>query len=98
VAAGPRLWPATVGFAAAVCLIVFYATGGLSPETMVPTEMALTIAAGLALAAAAVTVRGGRPAHGLWPMLLLLAFAALSAVSIVWSVQPDESWRDAGRL
>ncbi len=95
---GPRLWPATVGFAAAICVIVFYATGGLSLEAMVPTEMALTIASGLALAGAALTLRAGRPAYGLWPVLLLGAFAALSAVSIVWSVQPDESWRDAGRL
>ena len=97
-AAGPRLWPATIGVAGVLCLIVFYATGGLSLETMVPTEMALTIASGLALAGAAVTVRGGRPAFGLWPVLLLLAFAAFSALSIVWSFQPDESWRDAGRL
>jgi hypothetical protein len=97
-AAGPRLWPWTVGFAAGLCLIVFYATGGLRLETMVRTEIALTIAAGLVLAGAALTVRGGRPAYGLWPVLALLAFAVLGAVSIIWSVQPDESWRDAGRM
>ncbi len=31
-------------------------------------------------------------------MGLLLAFAALTALSVVWSVQPDGSWQDAGRL
>ncbi len=60
--------------------------------------MALTIGSGLLLGVAALAARGGRPAYGLWPVLLLSAFAALSAISIVWSVQPDESWRDAGRL
>ncbi len=91
-------WLATLLLTALLCLITFYATGGLNPETMTRTEIALTIGAGVALAAAALVVRGGRPAYGLWPVLLLGVFAALSAISIVWSVQPDESWRDAGRL
>jgi hypothetical protein len=29
---------------------------------------------------------------------LLLGLAALTALSVVWSVQPDESWQDAGRM
>lgn len=100
IAAGHRrgLWLGTLLIAALLCLITFYATGGLNPETMTRTEIALTIGAGLALAGAVLAVRGGRPAYGLAPALLLGAFAALSAISIVWSVQPDESWRDAGRL
>jgi hypothetical protein len=28
----------------------------------------------------------------------MLGFAALTALSVVWSVQPDESWQDAGRV
>ena len=31
-------------------------------------------------------------------MTLLFAFAALTALSVAWSVQPDSSWQDAGRL
>ena len=31
-------------------------------------------------------------------MALLLAFTALTALSVVWSVQPDDSWQDAGRM
>ena len=42
--------------------------------------------------------RAGARAYGLWPLGLLLAFTALSGVSIVWSVQPDASWQDSGRL
>jgi O-antigen ligase len=92
------LWLGTLLFALLLCVITFYAKGRLDLETMTRTEMALTIGSGLLLGVAALAARGGRPAYGLWPVLLLGAFAALSAISIVWSVQPDESWRDAGRL
>jgi O-antigen ligase len=39
-----------------------------------------------------------RPLYGLWSVVLLLAFAVLSAVSVAWSVEPDASWQDAARL
>lgn len=85
-------------FAALLCALSFYAKGGLNLETTTSTEIALTIAAGIVMAAGALMLRARTPAYGLWPSLLLLAFALLSAISIVWSVQPDASWRDAGRL
>jgi O-antigen ligase len=84
--------------AGAICFITFYAKGGLSPETMTVTEMALTSAAAVAVAVA-VLLGPARPrGYGLWSLGLLLAFSALTAVSVVWSVQPDESWQDAGRM
>jgi O-antigen ligase len=42
--------------------------------------------------------RGARPMYGLASVLLLFAFAALSVLSVAWSVEPDASWQDAGRL
>jgi O-antigen ligase len=42
--------------------------------------------------------RFGQPTYGLWSVGLLLALAALSALSVVWSVKPDSSWEDAARL
>ncbi|MGO9488762.1 MAG: O-antigen ligase family protein [Solirubrobacteraceae bacterium] len=95
---GLRLWPSTLLFAGLLCLLSFYDKGGLSLESITTTEIALTIGAGIVLAAAALVLTRGTPAFGLWPSLLLLAFALLSALSIVWSVQPDASWRDADRL
>jgi hypothetical protein len=92
------LWPATLGLAGVLCLLTFYASGGLELESMTNTEMGLTIASAVLLAGASLTMRLPQRADGLGPALLLLAFALLSAVSIVWSVQPDGSWRDAGRL
>jgi len=38
---------------------------------------------------------GGR-VYGLWPVGLLLAFTALTALSTIWSVAPDDSFRTRG--
>jgi O-antigen ligase len=65
---------------------------------MTTTEMALTLGAGLTVAGAVVLAPAGRGAYGLWPVGLLLAFTALSALSVVWSVQPEDSFKDAGRM
>ncbi len=88
----------TVLVAGALCLVTFLAGGGLNLDTLAPVEMALTLGCGVAIAAALLLAPAGRPAYGAWPVGLLLALAALSAVSVVWSVQPDGSWQDAGRL
>jgi O-antigen ligase len=97
------LWWPTLLTAGVACFVTFLAKGGLNLESMTTTEMALTIAAGLAVATAVVFTPAVRslvegPKYGLWPVGLLLAFAAMSGLSVVWSVQPDASWQDAGRL
>ncbi len=98
--AGARhgLWWPTLLIAAIFCFITFYAKGGLNLESMTTTEMALTLGAGLVVAAAVILAPSGARAYGLWPVGLLLAFTVLTALSIVWSVQPDHSWQDSGRL
>ncbi len=96
------LWWPTLLVAAVVCGVTFYAKGGLNfefnLEPVTTTEIALTLAAGIVVAAAVLLTPAGRPVYGLWPVGLLLAFTALTAVSVVWSVQPDNSWQDAGRM
>jgi cytochrome c-type biogenesis protein CcmH/NrfG len=92
------LWWPTLLIAAIFCLITFYAKGGLNLESMVSTEMALTIGAGVLIAACLLLAAPGMRAYGAWPAGLLLAFTVLTAVSIVWSVQPDHSWQDSGRM
>jgi hypothetical protein len=100
--ANAMLWP-TLLTAGAACLVTFLAKGGLNLESMTVTEIMLTLAAGLASAVAIVLTPTARsllegPKYGLWPVALLIAFTALSGLSVVWSVQPDVSWQDAGRL
>jgi hypothetical protein len=92
------LWWLTLLLAGGLCLITFYAKGGLTLESMTATEMALTLAAGLMVAAAVVMARSEQRSYGLWSAGLLIAFTLLTAASVIWSVQPGASWRDSGRM
>ncbi len=97
------LWWVTLLTAGVACLITFLAKGGLNLDSMTTTEIVLTLASGVAVAVAVVLTPATRslvegPKYGLWPAALLIAFTALSGLSVVWSVQPDASWQDAGRL
>jgi O-antigen ligase/tetratricopeptide (TPR) repeat protein len=97
------LWWPTLLTAGVACLATFLAHGGLNLESMTTTEIALTLISGVAIAGAVVLTPATRslvegPKYGLWPLGLLIAFTALSGLSVVWSVQPDASWQDAGRL
>ncbi len=92
------LWWPTLAIAATFCLIAFQAKGGLNLESITSTEMALTIGAGVLIAVCVLIAAPGGRVYGAWPVGLLLAFTALTALSIVWSVQPDHSWQDSGRL
>jgi O-Antigen ligase len=91
------LWWPTILVAAIICFVTFLAGGGLHLGPMTTVEIALTIGAGL-IVAATVLLAPAREAHGLWSVGLLLAFTALTALSVVWSVQPDQSFKDAGRM
>jgi O-Antigen ligase len=84
--------------AAILSVIAFAAGGGLTLSRMTTVEIALTLGTGVVVVGAILLTPAGRRVFGLWPMALLLAFAALSALSVVWSVQPDDSWQDAGRM
>ena len=93
------MWLLTLLSAAIFCFITFYAGGGLPPVQQATTmEIVLTLGCGAIVAAAVILTPRGRHVYGLWPVGLLLAFAALSALSVVWSVQPDASWQNAGLM
>jgi hypothetical protein len=94
--AGALWWP-TLLIAGVLCFVTFYAKGGLNLEAMTVTEMALTLGAGV-LVAGAVVIGPRSPGYGLWSVGLLLALTALTALSVVWSVAPDASWQDSGRM
>ncbi len=92
------LWWLTLLVAGLVCFITFYAKGGLNLESMTSTEIVLTLLAAALAAGAIVAARRRERVYGAWSLGLLLAFACLTTVSVVWSVQPDDSWHDAGRM
>ena len=93
------MWWATLTGAAIFCFITFFAGGGLPPvQQATTTEIILTLGCGVIVAGAVILTPRGRRVYGLWPVGLLLVFAALSALSVVWSVQPDASWQNAGLM
>jgi hypothetical protein len=89
---------AIVGVAGLLCLATFLAGGGLNLATMTTLELILTLLAGAILAGVAVLLPSGARSYGAWPIALLLAFTALTGLSVAWSVAPDASWQDAGRM
>ena len=95
IASGP-LW--VVLLAGLLCFVTFYAKGGLSLESMTTGEIVLTLAGGALTAAAVVLLARRMRGYGIWSVGLLLAFSALTAISVVWSVAPAASWQDAGRM
>jgi O-antigen ligase len=93
------LWLLTLLSAAIFCFITFFAGGGLPPvQQATTTEIILTLGCGAIVAGAVLLTPPGRRVYGLWSVGLLLAFAALTALSVVWSVQPDASWQNAGLM
>ncbi|HEX3518476.1 MAG TPA: O-antigen ligase family protein [Solirubrobacteraceae bacterium] len=96
--AGRGLWWPTLLVGGLVCFIVFYAKGGLNLESMTHTEIALTLVSAAAAALAIGFAPSQTRLYGAWSLGLLLAFTFLTALSVVWSVQPDDSWHDAGRM
>jgi hypothetical protein len=90
-------WP-TVLIAGVLCFLAFVAGGGLNLSDMTTVEIVLSIGSGLIVAGVAVFGPARERAYGGWAVGLLFAFAALTALSVVWSVQPDDSFKDAGRM
>jgi tetratricopeptide (TPR) repeat protein len=91
----------TLGVAAGLCALVFYAKGGwnpINPRPMTALEMTLTLAGGATIAGVVLFAVPGQPLYGGWAVGLLLALTALTALSVVWSVQPDESWQETARM
>jgi len=95
---GSALWWPTLLAAGVLCFVAFLAGGGLNLAHMTAVEMAITISAGLLVAGTVLFARVSPRPYGTWATALLVAFTALTTLSVVWSVQPDYSWQDAGRM
>jgi O-Antigen ligase len=85
-----------LALAAGLALVAFVTAGGvdLGPDTWV--EIVLLVIA-VALGIAVLLYGAPAPAWGATTLLLFVALAVLTAVSISWSVQPDNSWQEANR-
>ena len=91
-------WLPALLIAAVLCWVAFLAKGGLNLAHLTTVEIALTIGSAVVAGVAVLLTPAATPAHGAWSLGLLIALCGLTAASIVWSVQPDNSWQDAGRM
>ena len=89
---------ATLAVAGLLCFATFLAGGGLNLAPMTTIELVFTLIAGALVAVVLALASAGIRFYGLWSIGLLLAFTALTGLSVVWSVAPDASWQDAGRM
>jgi tetratricopeptide (TPR) repeat protein len=87
----------TVGIAAALAAIAFGGKGGLVLERNTWVEIAVTLAGATVAAVAALVAPRPRRAWGAVSVVLLAALAAVTALSITWSVQPSDSWEETNR-
>jgi O-Antigen ligase len=85
-----------LGLAGGLAAVAFLTTGGdsLGPNTW--TEIVLTII-GAGLAVAVLLLGASERAWGAVTVGMFALLAALTAASIAWSVQPNNSWIEAGR-
>jgi hypothetical protein len=89
---------ATLAVAGLLCFATFLAGGGLNLAPMTTLELTFTLLAGALIVATLVLAPPRTRFYGLWSIGLMLAFTALTGLSVVWSVAPDASWQDAGRM
>ena len=90
---------AAVILAALLVTLAFTTSGGFSAVASAGDTWSEIVIMVLGSAASAATgVLGGRGrAWGAVTVAMFAVLAALTAVSIAWSVQPDYSWQDAGQ-
>ncbi|HEV2777033.1 MAG TPA: hypothetical protein VGV90_15675, partial [Solirubrobacteraceae bacterium] len=87
----------TVGLAAIVCAVAFSADGGLNVGRTTPAEIGLVLGGGLTVAGALLLAPRRERLWGAAPLALLLALAALTALSITWGANPSEAYVEANR-
>jgi tetratricopeptide (TPR) repeat protein len=88
---------ATVAFGVVLAAIALQGGGGLQLGPLTKVELAVDAAAG-GLAAAAIVVGGHtRRLWGAVTLTLMAALVAVTALSIMWAVEPSGAWVEADR-
>ncbi|MEA2139617.1 MAG: hypothetical protein QOG56_2767 [Solirubrobacteraceae bacterium] len=88
----------TGGLAAIFCAVAFTADGGLQLDRAAPTEMALVLGGGLAVAGSLLLAPRRERLWGIGPLALLVALAILTALSMTWAANPSDAWLEANRV
>jgi tetratricopeptide (TPR) repeat protein len=91
-----RASAASAALAAAFVGVALGARGGTQLERTAIVELLLVAAGASAVCAALLLTPRGR-VHGAWTVVSFVALAAVTALSVGWSIAPDQSYVEAGR-
>lgn len=91
-----RASTASAALAAALVAVALGARGGTELERTAITEL-LLLGVGAASVCAAVALGPRGRVHGAWAVAAFAALAALTALSVDWSIAPDLSYLEASR-
>ena len=94
--AGPGAWM-SLSIALAIVLSAVVARGGVRLEPTTSVEIALLLAGAGLVVASCVTGRPGARLYGAWAVLAFALLAAYTALSILWSLAPADTWLEANR-
>ena len=86
-----------LGIGAVLAAIALRAGGGLQLQPTTEVEMALELGGGVVAAGALLAGRDRRAAYGIPALLCFGALVAFTIASILWSVNPSDSWQEASR-
>jgi O-antigen ligase len=86
-----------IGIGAVLAAIALRGGGGLQLQPTTEVEMALEIGGGFVAAGSLLAGRDRRAAYGMPALLCFAALVALTIASVLWSVNPSDSWQEASR-
>jgi O-antigen ligase len=86
-----------LGIGALLAAIALRGGGGLQLQPTTEVEMAMEIGGGVVAAGALLAGRDRRKAYGIPALLCFGALVALTITSVLWSVNPSDSWLEASR-
>ena len=95
--AGPGGW-LSLSVALTIVLSTFVARGGVRLEPTTAVEIGLMLAGAAAVAVACLRRDAAGPLYGVPAVIAFGLLAAYTALSIVWSLAPADSWLEANRV
>ena len=87
----------TTGLAAILCAVAFTADSGLQTERTTPVEIGLILGGGIAVAGSILLAPRRSRLWGVTPLVLMIALAVLTALSLTWAASPSDAYLEANR-
>ena len=93
----PRASAASAALGAILAAVALLARGGNDVGRMAAVEIVIVLAGGIVLAAAVALAARDRPLYGAVALICFAVLTAVTALSMNWSIAPDETLEEAAR-